>query len=96
MSKCGCGRSPTGLCKGWHGLSKEEYKKTVRTQGRNQGRRILIWIREQMTGKVKLDCSHHLSPIGCSGWVYDPQHPFIKEGRERTNGCGWSERDTAY
>lgn len=49
-----------------------------------------------MTGKVKLDCSHHLSPIGCSGWVYDPQHPFIKEGRERTNGCGWSERDTAY
>ena len=26
MSKCGCGRSPTGLCKGWHGLSKEEYE----------------------------------------------------------------------
>ena len=26
MSKCGCGRSPTGMCKGWHGLSKEEYE----------------------------------------------------------------------
>jgi len=25
MNKCGCGRSPTGFCKGWHGLSKEEY-----------------------------------------------------------------------
>jgi len=26
MSKCGCGRSPTGNCIGWHSLSKEEYK----------------------------------------------------------------------
>lgn len=25
--KCGCGRSPTGLCIGWHKLSEEEYKK---------------------------------------------------------------------
>jgi hypothetical protein len=22
---CGCGRSPTGDCCGWHGLSEEEY-----------------------------------------------------------------------
>lgn len=22
---CGCGRSPTGYCEGWHGLSTEEY-----------------------------------------------------------------------
>ena len=27
MSKCGCGRSPTGLCVGWHKLTEEEYKK---------------------------------------------------------------------
>lgn len=27
MGKCGCGRSPTGMCKGWHGLSDEEYQK---------------------------------------------------------------------
>lgn len=26
MSKdCGCGRSPTGKCIGWHGLTNEEY-----------------------------------------------------------------------
>jgi len=25
--KCGCGRSPTGNCIGWHGLSEEDYKK---------------------------------------------------------------------
>ena len=26
MSKCGCGRSPTGLCVGWHKLTEEAYK----------------------------------------------------------------------
>jgi hypothetical protein len=26
MSKCGCGRSPTGMCIGWHGLSQEEFE----------------------------------------------------------------------
>lgn len=23
---CGCGRSPTGDCIGWHGLTEDEYK----------------------------------------------------------------------
>lgn len=23
---CGCGRSPTGDCIGWHGLTEEQYK----------------------------------------------------------------------
>ena len=27
MSKCSCGRSPPGLCIGWHALTKEEYEK---------------------------------------------------------------------
>ena len=27
MRSCSCGRSPTGLCIGWHRLSKEEYEK---------------------------------------------------------------------
>jgi hypothetical protein len=26
FGKCGCGRSPTGYCIGWHGLSEEEYE----------------------------------------------------------------------
>ena len=25
IGKCGCGRSPTGKCIGWHGLSEDEY-----------------------------------------------------------------------
>ncbi len=27
MAKCRCGRSPTGLCVGWHALKKEDYEK---------------------------------------------------------------------
>lgn len=26
IGKCGCGRSPTGKCVGWHGLSDEEFR----------------------------------------------------------------------
>ena len=25
---CGCGRSPTGECIGWHALSEEEYQES--------------------------------------------------------------------
>lgn len=26
MSQCGCGRSPTGTCIGWHNLTEEQYQ----------------------------------------------------------------------
>jgi hypothetical protein len=26
IGKCGCGRSPTGKCIGWHGLSEEQFQ----------------------------------------------------------------------
>ncbi len=26
IGKCGCGRSPTGKCIGWHGLTEAQYK----------------------------------------------------------------------
>ena len=26
IGRCGCGRSPTGKCIGWHGLSEDMYK----------------------------------------------------------------------
>jgi hypothetical protein len=29
MNKCGCGRSPTGFCIGWHSLSKEEFERKL-------------------------------------------------------------------
>ena len=28
---CGCGRSPTGKCIGWHALSEEEYQNELNT-----------------------------------------------------------------
>ena len=27
---CGCGRSPTGKCIGWHKLSEEEYQEALK------------------------------------------------------------------
>jgi hypothetical protein len=27
---CGCGRSPTGKCIGWHGLTEDAYKEKLR------------------------------------------------------------------
>jgi hypothetical protein len=29
VGKCGCGRSPTGKCIGWHSLSESEYQKRL-------------------------------------------------------------------
>jgi len=29
VGKCGCGRSPTGKCIGWHGLTEDEFKKKL-------------------------------------------------------------------
>ena len=35
MNKCGCGRSPTGFCKGWHSLTEEEYQKKLKEYQEN-------------------------------------------------------------
>ena len=29
IGKCGCGRSPTGKCVGWHGLTEDQYKQKL-------------------------------------------------------------------
>ena len=29
VGTCGCGRSPTGKCVGWHGLSEHEYQERL-------------------------------------------------------------------
>ena len=37
--RCGCGRSVTGFCMGWHALSEEDYQKKkrgLRTQAAEQ------------------------------------------------------------
>ena len=34
---CGCGRSPTGNCIGWHKLTEEEYKKSFEHYKTNKG-----------------------------------------------------------
>ena len=36
FGKCGCGRSPTGKCIGWHGLSEDQYKEAQEKYLTNQ------------------------------------------------------------
>jgi hypothetical protein len=33
---CGCGRSPTGDCIGWHGLNEDQYKQALEKYMTNQ------------------------------------------------------------
>ena len=33
---CGCGRSPTGDCCGWHGLTEDQYKEALEKYMTNQ------------------------------------------------------------
>ena len=43
-NKCGCGRSPSGKCIGWHALSEEKYKENV----------LVIWKGFQMNNENKM------------------------------------------
>ena len=36
VSSCGCGRSPTGKCIGWHGLSEGAYEQALMQYNDNQ------------------------------------------------------------
>ena len=33
---CGCGRSPTGFCIGWHGLTEQEFQTRLDEYQQNQ------------------------------------------------------------
>jgi len=44
---CGCGRSPTGVCCGWHGLSEEQYQLKLleyNQQNSVQQRGLYLWL----------------------------------------------------
>ena len=38
IGKCGCGRSPTGKCIGWHGLTEAEYKEALEEYKLQEGK----------------------------------------------------------
>ncbi len=41
---CGCGRSPTGFCIGWHGLNEEMYQ-----------HKKMLWMEEQLRKDQELE-----------------------------------------
>lgn len=38
---CGCGRSPTGKCIGWHSLTNEEYQAKLKERDLNESKQQL-------------------------------------------------------
>jgi hypothetical protein len=44
FGKCGCGRSPTGKCIGWHGLTEEMY-----------AHQKMLWMEEEMKKDHELE-----------------------------------------
>jgi hypothetical protein len=36
FGKCGCGRSPTGKCIGWHGLPQKAYEEALKKYKEHQ------------------------------------------------------------
>lgn len=58
--KCGCGRSPTVFCIGWHALSEEDYKqaKSDYEFEQYQKRAEKLWFKEgSCTGGSRGDLS---------------------------------------
>lgn len=35
FGNCGCGRSPDGKCRGWHGLTEEQYQTALEEYEKN-------------------------------------------------------------
>jgi hypothetical protein len=44
FGNCGCGRSPTGKCCGWHGLSEEMYQ-----------HQKMLWLEDQLRQDAELE-----------------------------------------
>lgn len=44
FGKCGCGRSPTGKCIGWHGLTEEMY-----------AHQKMLWMEEELKKDAELE-----------------------------------------
>ena len=38
VGQCGCGRSPTGKCIGWHGLTEQAFKEKLQEYKLNEGK----------------------------------------------------------
>ena len=44
MADCGCGRSPTGKCMGWHALTEGQYQEKKAAYEAKKSRKITIKI----------------------------------------------------
>ena len=56
FGKCGCGRSPTGKCIGWHALSEEEWKEKLAESVKGLENRIKVkMIENRIKGRAPFE-----------------------------------------
>jgi len=48
IGNCGCGRSPTGKCIGWHGLTEDAFK-----------HQQMLWLEEQLRNDNEVEDTTH-------------------------------------
>ena len=46
FGRCGCGRSPTGKCIGWHGLTEEMY-----------AHQKMLWLEEELKRDAEVEAA---------------------------------------
>ena len=69
MADCGCGRSPTGKCVGWHDLTEEQYRISKIDQLREEGKKLKpLGLRYAATSRAM---AHKITEL-LSGQHYDP------------------------
>ena len=44
FGRCGCGRSPTGYCNGWHGLTEDMYQ-----------HQKMLWLEDELRKDAELE-----------------------------------------
>ncbi len=47
IGQCGCGRSPTGKCIGWHALSEDIYR-----------HQLMLWMEEELRNDADIEESN--------------------------------------
>lgn len=65
FGKCGCGRSPTGKCIGWHGLNEEQLAEARRDWDLEEYMKEAqsLWNDSCTSPRASVEC---LAPEGCS------------------------------
>ena len=86
--ECGCGRSPTGKCIGWHSLSEDEFKKKLETYKRTKSKKLPVSSRPDLAVTGGVAGSVAMAPVPASKRTYTCLRAVISAAMSRNNAAG--------